>query len=286
MGLMYRLEILKTYSEGFLSKIVINKTYEKLERLVSVDIAIVGLDLSGLVASWILSNSYKVLILPSHSNNGFPLIPVMYPLMYGIVEEGDALEIVRELGATVYEAKTPGETGLEIVEGVYLVDPVELYVKLLYALIERNVYLIPGYEVDDLITRGSGVNATVTGLVIVPSFNHDSAYFKLPVYVDSKVVVDNTGRDAQLVKILAKRHPQLKVEVEGSATTEAWRIEEELSDIVEKYSMVRPGLFITGYSLIETHNLPKADLILGTHMCMGKKIAHIIKNYLEKPEES
>ncbi|MEM1555354.1 MAG: hypothetical protein QXM54_02345 [Desulfurococcaceae archaeon] len=283
MGLMYRLEVLKTYSEGFLSKIVINKSYEKLEKLSSVDVVVVGLDLSGLVAGWILSSTYKILLLPAYSNN--QLLPPFYPMMYGIVQEGEALEIVRELGATVYEAKIPGETGFEIVDGIYLVDPVELYVKLLNALIERNVYIIIGYKVDDLITEGNGVNAIVTGLVIVPNASPDSPYVKLPMYIDSKVVVDNTGRDAQLVRILAKRQPQLKIGVEGSATTEAWRIEEELLDIIEKYALVRPGLFVTGYSLIETYNLPKADLILGTHMCIGKKIAHIIKNYIEKTGE-
>lgn len=285
MGLMYRLEVLRTYSEGLLSKITIRKTLEKLEKLVSADIVVVGMDLSGLVASWVLSSTYKIVILPQPIDKESIPLYSSYPSLYGVIE-GEALELVRELGVSIYEARISEEEASETFECIYLVDPIEIYIKLLYALIERNAQILPGYVVNDLVTRGNGVDNRVTGVVLVPNSSSDSTHVKLPLYIDSQAVVDNTGRNALLVRMLAKRQPQLKLEVEGSSTTQAWKLEAELSDIVERYAMVRPGLFLSGYSLIETFNLPKADLVLGTQVCIGKKLAHIIKSYVDKLKES
>ncbi|MET1102356.1 MAG: ribose 1,5-bisphosphate isomerase, partial [Pyrodictiaceae archaeon] len=100
-----------------------------------------------------------------------------------------------------------------------------------------------------------------------------------PLFLEAKAVVDATGHDAYLVRLLAKRFPHLGLSVPGMASLSAWKGEEM---VVEKTGKILPGLYVAGMSVAETYNTPRMGPLASGMMVSGKKVAEIIARDLEE----
>jgi len=100
-----------------------------------------------------------------------------------------------------------------------------------------------------------------------------------PLFLESKAVVDSTGHDTDVVKILAKRCPWLGVDVPGVSSLDVWRGEEEVVDYTGK---IIDGLYAAGMSVSEIYNLHRMGPLLGGMLLSGKRVAEQIIRDLSK----
>ncbi|ADI31880.1 sulfide-dependent adenosine diphosphate thiazole synthase [Staphylothermus hellenicus] len=257
-------------SEGDLSKTLIDALYKKLSEIVKVDVAIVGAGPSGLTAAWKLGEKgYKVLVLERMLGVGGGMRGGSMLLPVGLIEDGEAAEIAREAGARINKIRN----------GLFVVDPSELAVRLASKAIENGAIIWPGVLVEDLITRGRGEDLVVKGVLINWTPIYEAGWHVDPFYIEANAVVDATGHDGSLLRVLAKRHPELKINIPGMSSQNVW-IGEEM--VVEKTSMVVKGLFVTGMSVAELYNTNRMGAIFGGMLVSGRKVADLIDDYFGK----
>ncbi|ABN69165.1 thiazole biosynthesis enzyme [Staphylothermus marinus F1] len=263
-------EKLYELSEGDLAKTLIDALHKKLSEIVRVDVVIVGAGPSGLTAAWKLGEKgYKVVVLERMLGVGGGMRGGSMLLPIGLLEDGEAAEIAREAGARINKVR----------DGLFVIDPSELAVKLASNAIENGAIIWPGVVVEDLITRGRGEDLVVRGVLINWTPIFEAGWHVDPFYVEAKAVVDATGHDGSLLRILAKRHPELKINVPGMSSQNVWIGEEE---VVEKTGMVVKGLFVTGMSVAELYNTHRMGPIFGGMLVSGRKVADLIDDYLKK----
>lgn len=255
--------------EGELAKAIIDALHEKLLKMVSVDVVIVGAGPSGLTAAWKLGEKgYKVVVLERMLGIGGGMRGGSMLLPVGLLEGGEAANIAQEAGANVTRIR----------ENLYAVDPSELAVKLASKAIDHGAIIWPGVMVEDLITRSKGEELEVRGVLINWTTVFEAGWHVDPFYIEARAVVDATGHDASILRILAKRHPELGLKVPGMASQNVWVGEEE---VVEKTGMVVKGLFVAGMSVAELYNTHRMGPIFGGMLVSGRKVAELIDEYLK-----
>jgi len=265
--------IVYSFSEGDLSKLILEKSMEKLLKIVKTDVVIVGAGPAGLTAAWFLAlNNLKVVVLERNLGvgggirGGSMLLPVV------LVEEGEATEILREAGVRLY-------SGLS---GIYVADPTEAMLKLAVKAIDAGALIWPGIYVEDVITRGRGEDLRVRGVLVNWTPVIEAGWHVDPFYIESKAVVDATGHQGDVIRLLVKRHPELKLEVPGMSSGNIWVGERE---VVEKTEMVVPGLYVAGMSVAELYNINRMGPILGGMLMSGRRVAMRIIEDLRSVEE-
>lgn len=255
--------------ENVLSEIIVEKTAEKLKKLVNVDVVIVGTSISGLTTAWFLAlNNLKVVVFDKSFSlsNGVGYNNIILPIM--LIKEGEALEIIRNAGIRTF----PGSNN------IYLIDPLEAYFKIALKAIESGAYIWINVEVVDLITHGRSDKLSIHGVMI----NRVGELFTEPLYIYSKVVVDATEYDARIIKLLIKRHPELKLEVPGVSS---YNVATGTREIIEKTGMVVPGLYVVGGSVASLYNINKCGVLINNMVISGRKLALQIIEDLRKSEE-
>lgn len=258
------------FDEGVLAQKIIKAVSEKLTDVVKTDIVIVGAGPSGLTAAWKLGEKgYNVVILEKTLGVGGGMRGGSMLLPVGLIEGGESVEIAYEAGVKVREVD----------RNLYLIDPVELAVKLALKAIDNGAIIWPGVIVEDLITRGRGEELVVKGVLVNWTIVFEAKWHVDPLYIGAKAVVDATGHEGSLLRILVKRHPELKLEIPGMASGSVWDGEKE---VVEKTGMVVKGLFVTGMSVAELYNTRRMGPMFGGMLVSGKKVAEIIDKYLKK----
>ena len=91
-----------------------------------------------------------------------------------------------------------------------------------------------------------------------------------PIFLESKAVVDATGHDADVLRVLEKKHRKLGIKVPGGRSGYA-RIAEK--EVVEKTGKVIPGLYVTGMAVASLYGLPRMGPIFSSMLLSGRKVA-------------
>lgn len=219
-----------------------------------IDVAIVGAGPSGLVAAYLLAKGGKKVaiferrVAPGGGIWGGGM------LFNKIVVQKDAKHILDEF-----------EIGYKPYEDNYLIaDAVEVASTLISKAVKAGAKIFNGIHVEDVVIKNGKVNGVVINWTPV-EMNH---LLVDPLVVEAEYVLDGTGHDAAVAKLVAKRTGCCEVKGMGAM----W-VNEAEKLVVEKSGEIYPGLFVMGMSTAEVYGLPRMGPIFGGMFLSGEKVA-------------
>ena len=252
-------------SEADVTRAIVGGFMRQFEQYVESDVIIIGAGPSGLMTGKELaSKNYKVLIVERNNYLGGGFWIGGY-LMNKVTLRAPAQEVLDELGVPYEKA----------IEGLYLADGPHACSKLIAAACDAGVKFANMTIFDDVVLRE---NNRVAGVVInwtpIKALPREITCVD-PIALETKIVVDATGHDACVVKMLEERG---LVKTQGFG---AMWVEKSEDLLVEHTGEVHPGLIVIGMSVATTYGLPRMGPTFGAMLISGRRGAEIIKQTLK-----
>jgi len=251
--------------EVIISK-AITETYVKdLLESMEVEVAIVGAGPSGMIAGYYLAkNGVKTTIFERKLSIGGGMWGG--GMMFNrIVVQAGGKEILDELGIATKEYQ----------KGYYTADAVEATSVLCSQAIKAGAKIFNLLSVEDVMIREDD---KITGLVLNWSAVSLANLHVDPLAIRSKLVIDATGHDAEVCRIVARK-VGAKFEIRGEKSMWAEVGEKE---IVENTKQVCPGLMVAGMAASAVFGSPRMGPIFGGMLLSGKKAAELAVDLLRK----
>jgi thiamine thiazole synthase len=227
-----------------------------------VDVVIVGAGPSGMTAAkYLAEKGFKVVIFERRLSFGGG-IGGGGMLLHKVVVDESAVPILKDFGIRyVYDDE----------EKLYVLDASELMAKLATGAINAGAKIINGVHIEDVIYRDNPLR--IEGVVIQWSAVPLAGLHVDPLFVRSRAVVDATGHDAEILRIVSKKIPEARISLAGEKSAYA-EVAEKV--VVEYTGRVLPGLYATGMAVAALHGLPRMGPIFSSMLLSGKKVAEII----------
>jgi len=263
------MQIFKPVGEKEVTRAIVDSFMRQFHEYAESDVIIVGAGPSGLMTGKELAAAgVKVLIVERNNYLGGGFWIGGY-LMNKVTVREPANEILDELGVP-YERFSPG---------LYVADGPHACSKLIAAACDAGVKFANMTKVDDVVLRENG---RVAGVVInwtpISALPREIACVD-PVAIESKLVVDATGHDAEVVSKLEERGLIKK------AGTGAMWVEQSEDLLVEHTGEAHPGLIVTGMSVVALYGLPRMGPTFGAMLVSGKRAAEICLEKLREMKE-
>jgi thiazole biosynthesis enzyme len=257
--------IFEKSSERSVTRAIISEFARDMERFSDTDVIVIGGGPSGLVAARDLAlKGVKVLIVERNNylGGGFWIGGF---LMNTITVRAPAQKILDEIGVKYKQF----EKGLYITPGPLACS------KLIAAACEAGVSVLNMTSFDDIVLReknrvgGAVINWTPVALLPRQISCVD------PVALESKIVIDATGHDATVVKMLEERG---LIKTPGFG---AMWIEKSEDAVVEHSGFAHPGLIVVGMAVSTTFGLPRMGPTFGSMLLSGRKGAQVAYEHLK-----
>lgn len=251
-----------TLDEVEVTRMILNRFYREFSSSLETDVVIVGGGPSALVAARHLAKGgIRTVVFERKLSPGggmwgggmnFPVI---------VVQEEGKEELI-EVGVDVSD-----EGG-----GYYTADSVEAASKLIAAAVSAGARIFNAMTVEDVVIR----EGRIDGVVINWSAVDVAGLHVDPVMVRSKYVIDGTGHDCEVVRVVERKvgnlnTPSGKVEGESSMWSE---LAEKLT--VENTIEVYPHLYVTGMACNAVMGAPRMGPIFGGMLLSGRRVAEMI----------
>ena len=251
--------------EEVISGAIVRRFFEKLEKNLSVDVAIVGAGPSGLVAAHDLAKSgYKVAIFESKLAPGGGVWGGGM-LMNEVVVQHDALPILNDFNITTRD-----------VDGTYFTaDSVELAAGLIFGARKAGATIFNAVCVEDIMVR----DGAVCGIVI-----NWNPVVRLEMHVDplvitSRALVDGTGHPSEIVaKAVKKAGISIDTPTGGILGEKPMWMESGERTTVENTKRLYPGLYASGMAANNVQGGFRMGPIFGGMLKSGRKLATLIAN--------
>lgn len=249
-------EVTRAITESFLRQF-----YEYTES----EVIIVGAGPSGLIAGRELSKAgVKVLTVERNNYLGGGFWIGGY-LMNKVTVRGPAQKVLDELGVPYEEA----------VPGLYVADGPHACSKLIAAACDAGVKFANMTTLDDVVLReGSRVAGVVINWTPIKALPREITCVD-PVALESRLVVDATGHDANVLLKLAERNI---IDLPGHG---AMWVEQSEDALVEHTGEAHPGLVVTGMAVTTLYGLPRMGPTFGAMLLSGQKAAEICLELLK-----
>jgi len=248
--------------ESRISKAIWRSTAEDWLKLINVDVVVVGAGPSGLTAAkYLASSGLKTVVLERRLSFGGG-IGGGGMLLHKIVVDARALPILNEFRVK-YEYVSEYD--------LYVLDSSELMAKLAAGAIDSSAKIIHGITVEDLIVREDPFR--VVGVVVQWSAVPLAGLHVDPLFIYSRAVVDATGHDAEVLKILERKNPSAGIRLLGERSAYS-----ELSEarVVEMTGKVVEGLYVAGMAVAALKHIHRMGPIFSSMLLSGKKVAEEI----------
>jgi len=249
--------------EKLISKAIVESYMNEVIDNLEVDVAIAGAGPSGLVCGYYLAkNGVKTAIFERslRIGGGMPGGGMMFNK---IVFEEESIKIVEEFDINVekYEKK------------FYVTDAIETISAFINKTVKTGVKIFNLVSVEDVVIRENRINGVVLNwsAVQIAKLHVD------PLSVLSKYVVDATGHDCEICRIVEKKVGGIEVKGEKSMWAEVGE-----KELVKNTREVFPGLFACGMAANAFYGSPRMGAIFGGMVLSGKKASEQIIEKLRR----
>lgn len=251
--------------EVIISKAITESYLRDLLEMMELDVAIAGAGPSGMMAGYYLArNKVKVAIFERKLSVGGGMWGG--GMMFNrIVVQSEAKEILDELGISCKEYQ----------KGYYVADAVEAVSTICSKAVKAGAKIFNLLSVEDVVIRD---NDRIAGLVLNWSAVPLANLHVDPLGIRARLVIDATGHDADVCRIVARRTGQ-NLEIRGEKSM--WAEVGEKA-IVENTGQVCPGLLVAGMAVNAVFGLPRMGAIFGGMLLSGRKVAEIAMDLLKK----
>lgn len=252
-----------------ISKGIVDSYFEKLKKILNVDVAIVGGGPSGLVAAYYLAKNKQNVVLferklaPGGGMWGGAM------MFNNIIVQHDAIPILQELGIE-FKPYT---------EGLYVVDSIQATSALIFQASRAGAVLLNCITVEDVVLH----DEKVSGVVINWAPVHREKMHVDPIIVVAKAVLDATGHDCEVARILERKNGiKLNTPTGNVIGERSMSVYEAERTTIENTKEIFPGLFVSGMAANGVSGSFRMGPIFGGMLLSGKKVAEAITHSISE----
>lgn len=242
---------------------IIRTYFEKMERNLDLDVAIVGGGPSGIVAAYYLAKAgLKVAQFDRKLSPGGGMWGGAMMFNQIVIQE-EAIPIVRDFGINyaAYE------------DGLYTMDSVESTSALLYHAVHAGATVFNCYSVEDVVFK----NDVVSGVVVNWTPVLREGMHVDPLNIMAKCVIDGTGHDSEICKTVARKNGvRLQTETGSVIGERSLDVAAGENEVVNGTKEIYPGLYVCGMAASAVSGTPRMGPIFGGMLLSGKKVAELI----------
>ena len=245
--------------EKEVTRAIVTEFTKQFEEYVESDCIIIGAGPSGLMAGRKLAKAGKKVLIVERNNylgGGFWIGGY---LMNKVTVRRPAERVLDELGIPYKEVSA----GLLVADGPHACS------KLIASTCDSGVKFANMTAFDDLVLKEDGrVCGAVINWTPISALPREITCVD-PVAIESEIMIDATGHDAQVVKKLEERG---LIKTKGFG---AMWVERSEDLIIEHTNEVHPGLIVSGMAVSTTYGLPRMGPTFGAMLLSGEVAAEV-----------
>ncbi|MFQ6103767.1 MAG: sulfide-dependent adenosine diphosphate thiazole synthase [Candidatus Glassbacteria bacterium] len=258
-------KIFSKVGEKDVTRAIVGEFAKQFQEYVESDVIIIGAGPSGLMAGKELGRRGKKVLIVERNNylgGGFWIGGY---LMNKLTIRAPAQEVMDDLGIP-YKS---------VSNGLYVADGPHACSKLIASACDAGVKFANMSKFEDVVLReGDRVSGVVINWSPVTALPREITCVD-PIAIESSLVLDATGHDACVVRMLESRGI-LKTRGEGGMWVDR---SEDL--IVEHTGEVHPGLVVCGMAVSTTYGLPRMGPTFGGMLLSGIRAAEVAAEALK-----
>lgn len=250
--------------EKEVTRAIVEEFYDWFVELAEVDVIIVGGGPSGLIAGKDLAEKGVEVLLLEQNNylgGGFWLGGF---LMNKLTVREPAQEFLEELNVPYREVSG----------GLYTASAPHACSALIASACEAGVNILNMTYLEDVVFKDDKVAGAVINWYPVKYLPRAISMVD-PISIESQLVIDATGHDAQVVSHLERMDLLVKAGEKGM-----W-IEKAEDMLVNETGEVYPGVLICGMAVAAVIGLPRMGPTFGAMFVSGRKVAEVALDILE-----
>jgi len=164
------------------------------------------------------------------------------------------------------------------VAGYYTADSVEAVSTITSKAVKAGAIVFNGISVEDVVVHEDG---RIQGLVINWTAVEMAGLHVDPLSIHCKYVIDATGHDTEVVKVVARKTPGKLLTPTGNIEGEKFMSPDRAEKLtIENTREVFPGLYVAGMAANATFGGPRMGPIFGGMLLSGAKVAEEILSKL------
>jgi thiamine thiazole synthase len=249
--------------EVLISRAITENYFKNFLDALDVDVAIAGAGPSGMTAAYYLAREgIKTVVFEKQLRvgGGMPGGGMMFNWIV-VQEEGKG--VLDEFEVRIEKYK----------EGLYVAHAIEAVSALCLKAIKAGANIFNLISVEDVMIREDDV---IMGLVLNWSAVSWSKLHVDPLTIRSKVVIDATGHDSEVCRIVSRKiGPRLRTSTGDIIGEKSMWSEKGEREILENTKEVYPGLIVAGMAANAVSGSPRMGAIFGGMLLSGKKAAEI-----------